>query len=70
MLNVHVSAHLMLSVKQRPRKLLVLINPISGNSNGKKIYSKQVAGLFRTAHVETDVIGKLSAICQLILHAG
>ena len=35
----------------------MLVNPVSGSSKGRQIYKKYGAGIFRMAHIETDVIG-------------
>ena len=43
---------------RRPRKLLVIVNPISGSGNGMKIYQNTVAGIFKLANVQTDVKGE------------
>ena len=43
---------------RRPRKLLVIVNPISGSGNGMKIYQNTAAGIFKLASIETDVIGE------------
>ncbi|XP_052775617.1 ceramide kinase-like isoform X1 [Mya arenaria] len=42
--------------KDRPRRLLVLINPVSGFSTGVKKYRNVVAPIFEEAKLETDVI--------------
>ena len=34
------------------------MNPISGSGNGMKIYQNTAAGIFKLAHIETDVIGE------------
>ena len=46
-----------ISVKERPHKLLVLVNPISGSGKGKKMYDGIAAEVFKQADIETDVIG-------------
>ncbi|XP_060569531.1 uncharacterized protein LOC132727945 isoform X2 [Ruditapes philippinarum] len=43
-------------IEQRPRKLLVLINPVSGRSKGRSTYEQKVAPIFKEAGIETDVI--------------
>ena len=43
---------------RRPRRLLVIVNPISGSGNGMKIYQNTAAGIFKQANIETDVIGE------------
>ena len=42
----------------RPRKLLVIVNPISGSGNAMKVYKNTAAGIFKDANIETSVIGK------------
>lgn len=41
----------------RPKSLLVYINPYGGKRQGKRIYEQKVAPLFRRASISTDVIG-------------
>ncbi|XP_071117640.1 ceramide kinase-like [Haliotis cracherodii] len=38
-----------------PKSLLVIVNPIGGKGQGQKIYEKKVAGLFKTAGINTHV---------------
>ncbi|XP_026182780.1 ceramide kinase isoform X2 [Mastacembelus armatus] len=40
----------------RPKSLLVYINPYGGKQRGKRIYEQKVAPLFRRACISTDVI--------------
>lgn len=40
----------------RPKSLLVYINPFGGKRRGKRIYEQKVAPLFRRAFISTDVI--------------
>lgn len=47
-----------ISVKDRPKKLLVLINPVSGRCKGLSVYNSKIAPVFKEAKVETDVIGE------------
>ncbi|XP_053395689.1 ceramide kinase-like [Mercenaria mercenaria] len=42
---------------QKPKRLLVLINPVSGRSKGRPDYEQKVAPIFRDAGIDTDVIG-------------
>ena len=42
----------------RPRKLLVIVNPISGSGNAMKVYKNTAAGIFKDANIETNIIGK------------
>ncbi|KAM4696069.1 ceramide kinase-like [Rhinophrynus dorsalis] len=41
---------------QRPKRLLVFINPFGGRGKASKIYSTKVCPLFQLAGIETDVI--------------
>lgn len=41
----------------RPKSLLVYINPYGGKQRGKRIYEEKVAPLFRRACILADVIG-------------
>ncbi|KAF3859510.1 hypothetical protein F7725_021909 [Dissostichus mawsoni] len=41
----------------RPKSLLVYINPYGGKRRGKRIYEQKVAPLFGRACISTDVIG-------------
>lgn len=43
-------------VPGRPRKVLVIINPISGNRQGPQIFSKTIQPLFQQANIHTTVI--------------
>ena len=47
------------SVPGRPKHLLVLVNPLSGNFKGQEIYETVVAPVFKLAGIKTEVIGKL-----------
>ncbi|XP_053394529.1 uncharacterized protein LOC123525744 [Mercenaria mercenaria] len=44
------------NVGQKPKRLLVLINPVSGRSRGRTDYEQKVAPIFRDAGIDTDVI--------------
>ena len=46
-------------VPGRPKHLLVLVNPLSGNFKGQEIYETVVAPVFKLAGIRTEVIGKL-----------
>ena len=48
-----------ISVPGRPKHLLVLVNPLSGNFKGQEIYETVVAPVFKLAGIRTEVIGKL-----------
>lgn len=43
-------------LSNRPKSLLVYINPYGGTQSGKRIYEQKVAPLFRRACISTDVI--------------
>lgn len=48
----------------RPKHLLVYINPYGGKQRGKQIYDQKVAPIFSQASISTDVIGEdPSAAC-------
>ncbi|CEG38593.1 diacylglycerol partial [Plasmopara halstedii] len=42
-------------VDQRPRKFLVLVNPVSGPGRALQIYNEKVAPILRYANIETEV---------------
>ena len=42
----------------RPKRLLVFINPIGGRKLGCKIYMEQVQPLFELANIKVDIIGE------------
>jgi len=44
------------AVADRPRKLLIYINPVSGGSNSRHIFQKHAVPLFKLANIKTDVI--------------
>ena len=44
-------------VPDRPKRLLILLNPASGKFKGQEIYEKVAAPLFEMAGVETNIIG-------------
>ncbi|MPC18731.1 Ceramide kinase [Portunus trituberculatus] len=46
------------SLRQRPRRLLVVINPVGGKKQASSIYKRKVMPLFRRAEVETRVVKK------------
>lgn len=50
-------APLCLSAANRPKSLLVYINPYGGKRRAKCIYEQKVAPLFLRACITTDVIG-------------
>ena len=47
-----------ISFADRPKRILVIINPNSGRKRGIKIYQKIASPLFKLCDVKTDVIGK------------
>lgn len=53
---VRVVNELLSSLTNRPKSLLVYINPYGGKQRGKRIFEQKVAPLFRRAGVSTDVI--------------
>ena len=55
------------SVPDRPKRLLVLLNPASGKFREREIHEKIVTPLFEMADIQTDVIGK-SPIQLKFLH--
>ena len=44
---------------RRPKKLLVLINPIGGEKKAESIYNNFVGPLFHLAGIDCHVLGKL-----------
>ncbi|KAL5021420.1 hypothetical protein ScPMuIL_000575 [Solemya velum] len=58
----------MSGVEGRPGKLLVLINPISGNKNGRSIFRKEVLPLFKLSgvHVNVKVLQKPKHIPEIL----
>ena len=60
MINNFVYSVVLILAPRRPRKLLVIVNPISGSGNGMKIYQNTAAGIFKLANVQTDVKGENS----------
>ena len=49
----------------RPKRLLVFINPIGGRKLGRKIYTEQVQPLFELANIKVDLIGEYIAKCRM-----
>uniref|UniRef100_A0A0P4W402 DAGKc domain-containing protein n=1 Tax=Scylla olivacea TaxID=85551 RepID=A0A0P4W402_SCYOL len=47
---------LLSGLRQRPRRLLVVINPVGGKKQASSIYKRKVMPLFRRAEVETRVV--------------
>ena len=45
--------------ENRPKKLLIFINPTSGRQKGVEMYEKSVAPYFNLAGINTDVVGEL-----------
>lgn len=46
----------------RPKSLLVYINPFGGTRRGKRIYEQKVAPMFRRAGISADVIGEPTSV--------
>ena len=42
---------------ERPKKLLIFINPVGGRKQANKIYKEKVNPLFTLADIKQDVIG-------------
>ncbi|XP_070848552.1 ceramide kinase [Chaetodon trifascialis] len=53
---IHVINEQLSSLTNRPKSLLVYINPFGGKRRGKRIYEQKVAPLFRHACISADVI--------------
>ena len=45
---------------QRPKSLLVFINPFGGKKKARKVYKDKVSPLFKLAGIDTDNIGEYS----------
>ena len=43
----------------RPKRLLVFINPVSGNGKARETYTRKADPALEEANIETDVIGIL-----------
>lgn len=56
-------------VEYRPRKMLVLVHPLSGNRSGSGLYNETAAAVFKQAGIETDVIisDKNEKRCEVVL---
>ncbi|RMX53273.1 hypothetical protein pdam_00015268 [Pocillopora damicornis] len=59
-----------LSGFNRPKRLLVFINPIGGRKLGRKIYTEQVQPLFELANIKVDLIEGLEKIDGVISVGG
>lgn len=46
----------------RPKSLLVFINPFGGKKRAKKVFDEKVAGIFDLAGITSHVISKLNGI--------
>lgn len=55
----------LIEYQNRPKRLLVFINPLSGHHKGVQIYEKQIKPLFALAEIETEVI-----VTEDAAHAG
>ena len=42
----------------RPKRLLVFINPVGGRKLGRKIYTEQVQPLLELANIKVEIIGE------------
>lgn len=60
----------LLSTANRPKHLLVYINPYGGKQQAKRIYEQEVAPLFARASISTHIIGEfhLLAVCALNIY--
>ena len=56
------------AVPDRPKRLLVLLNPASGKFKGQEIYEKVAAPLFEMAGVETNIIGTSRNLNGILQH--
>ncbi len=50
---------MLFSETQRPKKLIVFINPVGGKGQAREIYYNKVAQLFELAGIQTEITGKL-----------
>lgn len=46
------------SVPERPKRLLVFVNPVSGKKNGLKVFQSQAEPFFSLCEVTVDLVGK------------
>lgn len=55
------------SAANRPKSLLVYINPHGGRRRGERVYQQKVAPLLRRACISADVIGGSRSVARFLL---
>ena len=58
MLSQHVCFTFNFQGFNRPKKLLVFINPVGGRKQANRIFNEKVHPLFVLADIKQDIIGK------------
>ena len=61
--SLYHQSQVFLITEQRPKKLLVFLNPNAGGGKSQSMYDEVTAPLFKLANIHTDVIGKLLCFC-------
>ena len=65
----HVHVMFIFAEFNRPKRLIVFINPHSGKERGPKLYQNKVAPLFELAGITTDVVGECQSCVSQQLRA-
>lgn len=48
----------------RPKRLVVIVNPNSGKKQAEKVFNKKIKPIFRLCNIETTVYGKLPIVAK------